>query len=141
MGVSSEIGSLHDPDVIAVCEENGASEEALDILKHGLEIPFDDSIHGVKISRKNNKSAMENRSFVDSELEEMISKHFVEECEREDLRAVNPLTVAKRFSHTSREWKRRFCLDCSLVNRHIQKNSIKLPDIQGITSSFHRARS
>ena len=78
MGVSSKIGSLHDPDMIAVCEENGASKEVLDILKHGLEIPFDNSIHGVKISSKNNESATDNRAFVDSELEETISKHLVE---------------------------------------------------------------
>jgi hypothetical protein len=85
----------------------------LDIVENGYKIPFKTEPEQIYIN--NNKSSLENKDVVASEITNLLNKGCIREVSTKSL-IVNPLTVA--FSKSS---KPRLVLDCRHINPHLHK--------------------
>ena len=92
----------------------------LDIVENGYKIPFKTEREQIYIN--NNKSSLENKDFVASEITNLLNKGCIREVSTKSL-IVNPLTVA--YSKSS---KPRLVLDCRHINPHLHKNRFKYED-------------
>ena len=92
----------------------------LDIVENGYKIPFKTEREQIYIN--NNKSSLENKDFVASEITNVLNKGCIREVSTKSL-IVNPLTVA--FSKSS---KPRLVLDCRHINPHLHKDRFKYED-------------
>ena len=99
-----------------------ASIFIVNIIKVGYKLPFMTS--PPKARFKNNASALKERSFVESEIENLISKGYVEVLESVP-HVVNPLTVS-----TNDAGKKRLILDARHVNLHLFKFAVKYEGLE-----------
>ena len=90
------------------------------IVENGYKIPFKTEREQIYII--NNKSSLENKDFVASEITNLLNKGCIREVSTKSL-IVNPLTVA--FSKSS---KPRLVLDCRHINTHLHKYRFKYED-------------
>ena len=102
----------------------------IDVIQNGYKIPFKTEPDH-KIIR-NNRSSLDNASFVKSEIETLLSKGCISEVN--DIPCVvNPLTVA--FNKSS---KPRLVLDCRHINPHLFKFRFKYEDTKLAREIFHQ---
>ncbi|VDI59227.1 Hypothetical predicted protein [Mytilus galloprovincialis] len=92
----------------------------LDIIENGYKIPFKTEPDRMHIN--NNKSSLDNKDFVSSEILNLLKKGCIKEVSTIPL-IVNPLTVA--FNKSS---KPRLVLDCRHINPHLFKYRFKYED-------------
>lgn len=107
---------------------SGASDQVLDIISNGYNIPFKEVPNRVILP--NNKSARENPSFVNTEIENLLQKGCVSEV-FDTPHVVNPLTVA-----FNRGGKPRLVLDCRHINPHLFKYKCCFEDHSVATGLF-----
>ena len=91
--------------------EKHASPWIYDIIMHGLQLPFGQV--PPQSETKNNKSALDNCHFVETELKHLLSNQIISECEFKPI-VINPLTVA-----TNSTGKNRLVIDLRYVNPYI----------------------
>ena len=100
----------------------------LKVLKEGYILPLGAS--PASIILKNNKSARENMSFVQEEVEGLIRKGVVSQVIHVP-KVVNPLTVAY-----NRKGKPRLVLDCRHINKYLHTFKYKYEDIKVAEDMF-----
>ena len=111
-------------------EQIGASSYILNVIENGYTLPL--KTEPQKVCLRNNKSARENANFVSEEINNLLQKGVVSECESQP-HVVNPLTVA--FNKAS---KPRLVLDCRHINPHLHKFKFKYEDIKTAENMFEK---
>ena len=111
-------------------KEIGASEFVLDIIKTGYKIPFLESPQSS--FSKNNRSAVENSSFVKEAIADLVHKGCVIEVPFKP-KVVNPLTVS-----TNKSGKKRLILDLRIPNKQIWKQKVKFEDWKSALNYFEK---
>ena len=86
--------------------------DILNILEYGYSIPF--TVHPPSYQMKNNKSALNNREFVDQAVKDLIGKNCVYEVSVKP-HNISPLSVAENSSG-----KKRLMLDLSVLNNYVK---------------------
>lgn len=97
----------------------GAFEDILRLIKTGYNIPF--AVNPPRIYLKNNKSALQNFSFVTESIGDLVKSGCVIQVPFRPF-VVSPLSVAE-----NRE-KKRLILDLSMLNGFLKKEKIKFED-------------
>ena len=97
-----------------------SNDHVIDIVQNGYKIPFKTEPEDVFIS--NNKSAIDNPQFVESEITNLLNKGCISEVFTKP-KVVNPLTVAY-----NKNGKPRMVLDCRHINPHLFKFRFKYED-------------
>ena len=97
----------------------GGNDYILDVVRNGYKLPFIETPEPACF--KNNRSALDEREFVESAIRELVEIGGVHEC-RTPTRVVNPLSVSIRNG------KKRLILDLRYVNAHIWKDYCKFED-------------
>lgn len=97
----------------------GAFEDILKLIKTGYNIPF--AVNPPRIYLKNNKSALQNFSFVTESIGDLVKSGCVVQVPFRPF-VVSPLSVAE-----NRE-KKRLILDLSMLNGFLKKEKIKFED-------------
>lgn len=97
----------------------GAFEDILRLIKTGYNIPF--AVNPPRIYLKNNKSALQNFSFVTESIGDLVKSGCVIQVPFRSF-VVSPLSVAE-----NRE-KKRLILDLSMLNGFLKKEKIKFED-------------
>lgn len=100
-------------------QELGSSEFILNTIGQGYRLPFISV--PPKAMFKNNRSAIENSSFVKQAIDELLSSGRVREV-------FSPPHVVSPLSVSCKGAKKRLILDLRYVNSHVRKNSIKFDD-------------
>ena len=100
-------------------KEIQANETVLDVIKFGYKLPFFTKPDSVILT--NNKSALQNKDFVSTEIQNLIDKKSVTEVLNKPF-VINPLTVAENKN------KKRLVLDCRHLNPHLYKKKFKYED-------------
>ena len=101
-------------------EEAGAGKFAISVIKDGFklnmaEMPGD-------YEERNNKSFREHEAFAVEEVEKMVKSKILREVSREEVKCVNPLTVA-----VNSNGKKRLCIDLSrYVNSYTKVTKFKI---------------
>ena len=113
----SRVGKLHDPITISRFAAITKDSVCLSILREGLKMEFVDYRKVKLAGRKNNKSARDGEVEVRKILTDWLQKEYIQECSREDLDCVLPLSLADRFIHSKQIVKFRLCLDAGGINR------------------------
>ena len=108
----------------------GASNFVIDTIKFGYRIPFISS--PCRALFHDNKSALENPSFVESAISELVGNHSVIEVPFVP-HVVNPLSVSIQSSG-----KERLILDLRHVNQSIWKQKFKCEDWRVLLSYVNR---
>ena len=101
-------------------ERIGSNSSVIQLIKVGYRIPFKTEPESVLLH--NNKSALNDPSFVQTELENLVAKGCIS-CVTFIPKVVNPLTVAY-----NRNGKPRLVLDCRHVNPHLHKFKYRYED-------------
>ncbi|XP_041483129.1 uncharacterized protein LOC121429934 [Lytechinus variegatus] len=125
--ISSPVGSLKKGR--DYWKEIGANSEILSILDKGYVLPFMTLPDDADI--RNNRSAIENSSFVEEEIGKLIKKGCVSELKKKP-KVVNPLTVSNNKA------KLRMVLDCRHVNPHLFKQKFKYEDAKAVCDVFEK---
>jgi len=102
-------------------EANGAPASVLSVIREGYKLPFSEFPN--PYFKKNNKSALQNEKFVETEILSLLDKGVIRElahCQSH----VNPLTVA------SNKEKLRLILDLSFLNTHLNIPSVKYEGVE-----------
>ncbi|MEW8545049.1 MAG: reverse transcriptase domain-containing protein [Candidatus Thiodiazotropha sp.] len=126
--VCSPVGRLKDS--VEKWQKINASSYILNVIEKGYRLPL--KTNPQKVCLKNNRSAMENPSFVVEEIGSLLKKGVISECKTQPL-VINPLTVA--YSKTG---KPRMVLDCRHINPHLHKFKFKYEDIKVAESMFEK---
>ena len=92
-------------------QEATDSKYIIDIVEHGNKLPLKQL--PASIILKNNKSARENMSFVQEEIQTLLAKGVISKSDKVPY-TVNPLTVAY-----NRNGKLRLVLDCRHINKFL----------------------
>lgn len=100
----------------------------LSVVEFGYRLPFVSP--PIAFRFPNNRSAVQFQTFVDSEIDQLISKNAVEISSTPPV-CVNPLSVAQNTE------KLRLILDCSFLNKKLAKFRFKIDDISCVLSYFH----
>ena len=108
----------------------GASNFVIDTIKFGYRIPFIST--PCRALFHNNKSALENASFVESAISELVGNHSVIEVPFVP-HVVNPLSVSIQSSG-----KKRLILDLRHVNQSIWKQKFKCEDWRVLLSYVNK---
>ena len=111
-------------------DKASASAHIKAVLKEGYIIPFialPDAFH-----LKNNRSSLDNCSFVSEEIKRLIDKGSISELDHKPT-CVNPLTVA-----FSKQNKPRLVLDCRNLNPHLAQFKFKYEDVSVAKQIFQR---
>ena len=108
----------------------GASNFVIDTIKFGYRIPFIST--PCRALFYNNKSALENASFVESAISELVGNHLVIEVPFVP-HVVNPLSVSIQSSG-----KKRLILDLRHVNQSIWKQKFKCEDWRVLLSYVNK---
>ena len=103
-------------------QEATDSKYILDIVEHGYKLPLKQLPDSIIL--KNNKSARENMSFVQEEIQILLAKGVVSKSDKVPY-IVNPLTVAY-----NRNGKPRLVLDCRHINKFLHLFKVKFEDIK-----------
>lgn len=106
---------------LAQWELMGASDFILDTLRTGYKLPLIDTPPPRDF--KNNKSALRNRDFVDSAIDELLQSGRILKLDSPP-KIVNPLSVSENGA------KKRLILDLRYVNLHLWKQRIKFEDFK-----------
>ena len=96
-----------------------ASPHILSVIEHGYKIPF--RYNPPSFEFKNNKSALQNKEFVNKTLKGLLEEGKIFEVQKPF--ATNPLSVAEDPSG-----KKRLILDVSFLNQYLWKEKIKFDD-------------
>ena len=99
----------------------GASAYIMRVISEGYTVPFRD-LPPLKVM-KNNKSARDNISFVNTEVANLLKKGCILEVGEQPY-VVNPLTVA--YGKTD---KPRLVLDCRHINQYLIQSKFKYQDV------------
>ncbi len=111
-------------------KEIGAPDDVISVIEEGYKIPLLTTPPPVIL--KNNKSALDNSSFVTDAVNDLLSKGLiVESTVIPDI--VNPLSVSIQSSG-----KKRLILDLRYVNYHVWKEKIKFEDWSVATQYFRK---
>ena len=102
-------------------EELTDNQYVLGIIQNGYTIPFTTIPENCFL--KNNKSALDNCSFVSDEIGHLLEKRCIEKVDHAP-RVVNPLTVAGSASS-----KKRLVLDCRHINSSIAKFGFRYEEV------------
>ena len=108
----------------------GANSFVIDTIKYGYWIPFIST--PCKAHFPNNTSALDNASFVESAISELVSNHAVVEMPFVP-HVVNPLSVSVQSSG-----KKRLILDLRHVNQFIWKQKFKCEDWRVLLSYVNK---
>ncbi|XP_053375474.1 uncharacterized protein LOC123557092 isoform X1 [Mercenaria mercenaria] len=100
----------------------------LDVVENGYKLPFKNIPESAHL--KNNRSALENKTFVRTEIKSLLEKRVISEVLKKPI-VVNPLTVAY-----NKAGKPRLVLDCRHVNPCLHMFKIKFEDINTAESLF-----
>ena len=98
-----------------------ASDDIISIIKNGYAIPFVNK--PPSFLKKNNSSALKNKSFVEKSIFALIEKQCVYEVPFIP-HNVNPLSVATNNSSN----KQRLILELSILNTYVRKDKFKFED-------------
>ena len=100
----------------------GANSYILDTIENGYVIPF----HSTPVSMccKNNRSALQHKTFVLEVISDLEKKGLVARCSE------NLLLFVRSRSPCRIMVKKRLILDLRLVNKHIWKQSVKFEDLK-----------
>ena len=109
---------------------NGANSFVIDTIKCGYRIPFIST--PCKAQFPNNKSALDNASFVESAISELVSNHAVVEVPFVP-HVVNPLSASTQSSG-----KKRLILDLRHVNQFIWKQKFECEDWRVLSSYVNK---
>ena len=107
---------------IAYWKEIGAYDFILDTIENGYKIPFFSTPTPVIL--KNNRSALDHKSFVEQAIHDLLIRGLVVECSNVPY-VVNPITVS-----VQNNGKKRLILDLRHVNKHLWKSKVKFEDIR-----------
>ena len=102
-------------------KEMGASDFIQETLRSGYKLPFIDTPPPKHFG--NNKSALQNSSFVGSAIKELVQSGRVIKVDAPP-RIVNPLSVSENGE------KKRLILDLRFVNQHLWKEHVKFEDFR-----------
>ena len=94
----------------------------LEVIRQGYRLPLKESPPSVLL--KDNKSARENKTFVQEDVESLIKNSVVSQVQ-EIPKVVNPLTVAY-----NKNGKPRLVLDCRHINQYMHIFKFKYEDIK-----------
>ena len=106
-----------------------ANQYILNVIDQGYRLPF--KTLPVSISLDNNRSAMDNKSFVSDEIDKLLMKGCISRLELKP-HVVNPLTVAGNKS------KLRLVLDCRHINPHLYQFKYKYEDATVARQMFYK---
>lgn len=128
--VKSYIGNLHSREVYQRYKMAGASFLVLSIIASGVPLYLlDTQIKKFPRGRNNNQSALAQSDFVDTTLLDWERQGFIKQIPLSEAKAVLPLSVAHRWSHSKKTLKHRLVLDCSPLSGKLSYGRIKLPDL------------
>ncbi|XP_045166502.2 uncharacterized protein LOC123529945 [Mercenaria mercenaria] len=111
-------------------KEATGSDYILNVIDKGYKLPFKTIPEGTIL--KNNRSARENVSFVEQEIQDLLDKGIISKSEKTP-KVVNPLTVA-----INKKGKKRLVLDCRYINPHLHQFKIKFEDIKIAEKLFEK---
>ena len=132
--VSSILGRLHDPHVIQQFKAMQAPHDVIDYLTFGIPLVFSKDANFAAMNASNNASATKNKSFVTQTLLEWKKMGAVVEVPRHKAKIISPLSVAVKWDNLKRQKKYRLCLDGSRMKQDLCYHSVKLPDVNYLSS-------
>ena len=109
-------------------KEIGANKFVLDTIQNGYSLPFDKLPHSNYL--ENNKSALQNDSFVKEAITDLLQSGSVIEVDHKPF-VVNPLTVAQNSV------KKRLVLDLRYVNPFLWKEHVRFEDWKFALDYYH----
>lgn len=135
--VTPEVGSIETPvgrlrSAYDYWVDIGANDSVLDIIKYGYKLPFFTVPENCYLD--NNRSALDNTDFVESEISKLLNIGCIEEADEKPF-VINPLTVAQNRN------KLRLVLDCRHINPHLHKFKFKYEDAVVASQMFEKGDS
>ena len=107
-----------------------ANEHIITVIEKGYRIPFRTLPEDFVL--KNNRSALDNGVFVESEIDKLVAKDCISQVDTRP-KCVNPLTVA-----FNRNGKPRLVLDCRDLNPHLIQFKFKYEDVSIAKQIFQK---
>ena len=119
-------GGVHTPDSLNFYKSIGAPQRVQSIARDGFKLPFESKMP--PFWYKNNESANKEMDLVRKKVYEWVSDGYVDKVDFKP-KYISPISLATRTTHTG-EIKKRVCLDATFINKHLIKESTKMPTLK-----------